>query len=47
MPLWYAHYDDKKTFDDYKALPFGGWTEPTIKQFTAGSKSVICGIEID
>lgn len=29
--LWYAHYDNLKSFSDFKA--FGGWKTPTIKQF--------------
>lgn len=36
VPLWYAHYDSKQTFSDYPAYPFGGWTQPAIKQFTDG-----------
>ena len=31
VPLWYAHYDNKKTFSDYDALSFGGWKTPSIK----------------
>lgn len=26
LPLWYARYDNKQNFDDYK--PFGGWIKP-------------------
>ncbi len=43
VQLWYAHYDKKQTFDDFK--PFGGWTTPNIKQFN-GDISV-CGVGID
>ena len=43
LPLWYAHYDDKKTFSDFKA--FGGWTAPTIKQYEGDKTS--CGIGLD
>lgn len=31
VPLWYAHYDNKQTLDDY--AEFGGWKTPSIKQF--------------
>lgn len=44
-PLWYAHYDGKKTFEDYSTNVFGGWTTPTIKQY-AGDSS-ICGYKLD
>ncbi|CAL5986176.1 Glycosyl_hydrolase family 25 protein [Hexamita inflata] len=29
--LWYPHYDNWQSFDDFK--PFGGWTNPSIKQY--------------
>lgn len=32
LPLYYAHYDGDPTFADY--VPFGGWVEPAMKQFT-------------
>lgn len=44
-PLWYAHYDGKKSFDDYSLNEFGGWKSPTIKQY-AGDSSV-CGYKLD
>ena len=47
LPLWYAHYDNVRNMDDYAKLPFGGWTQPLIKQYWAGAKSTLCGIEID
>jgi GH25 family lysozyme M1 (1,4-beta-N-acetylmuramidase) len=31
LPLWYANFDYKPSFDDYK--PFGGWAAPSIKQY--------------
>jgi len=43
FPLWYAHYDGEKSFSDF--TPFGGWSQPTMKQY-AGS-STTCGIGID
>jgi GH25 family lysozyme M1 (1,4-beta-N-acetylmuramidase) len=33
LPLWYAHYDDQPNFDDTWAFSFGGWTQPSIKQY--------------
>ena len=45
LPLWYAHYDNKQTFDDYNTNPFGGWTSPTLKQYAGDSH--LCGYEID
>lgn len=44
LPLWYAHYDNVPTFDDWKTLAFGGWTMPTAKQYkgttTVGGNTV-------
>ena len=42
-PLWYAHYDNNPSFSDF--TPFGGWTEPNIKQYE-GTTS-ICSTQID
>jgi len=42
-PLWYAHYDGSPSFSDF--APFGGWTHPSIKQFS-GTTS-FCGASID
>ena len=33
-PLWYAHYDKSASFNDWNEEKFGGWTSPTIKQYT-------------
>jgi GH25 family lysozyme M1 (1,4-beta-N-acetylmuramidase) len=41
--LWYAHYDDDDTFNDFS--PFGGWGHPAIKQFEGTTG--ICGTSID
>mmetsp|Transcript_1012 Transcript_1012/g.1578 ORF Transcript_1012/g.1578 Transcript_1012/m.1578 type:complete len:244 (+) Transcript_1012:9-740(+) len=43
MPVWYAHYDNKKSFADFQ--PFGGWKEPAVKQY-AGDVSG-CGCSFD
>ena len=32
LPLWYSHFDNNPTFSDF--LPFGGWTKPSIKQYS-------------
>jgi GH25 family lysozyme M1 (1,4-beta-N-acetylmuramidase) len=42
-PLWYAHYDDKKSFSDFS--PFGGWTKPHMKQYRGDAK--VCGADVD
>mmetsp|Transcript_5485 Transcript_5485/g.5440 ORF Transcript_5485/g.5440 Transcript_5485/m.5440 type:complete len:211 (+) Transcript_5485:18-650(+) len=42
-PLWYAHYDDWPSFGDF--TPFGGWNEPTIKQFNGDV--TVCGVNVD
>ncbi len=44
-PLWYAHYDGKKTFDDFAASKFGGWTTPTLKQYAGDA--LVCGYKLD
>lgn len=44
-PLWYAHYDDVKSFNDYPALEFGGWSKPTVKQFKG--TSTLCNAGVD
>ncbi len=38
-PLWYAAYQTppNPSFSDFK--PFGGWTQPTLKQFTGSTVS--------
>jgi len=43
FPIWYAHYDGEPTFADFS--PFGGWSHPSIKQFSdQGNK---CGTSYD
>jgi len=32
-PLWYALYDFERSLDDF--VPFGGWTQPRMHQFSA------------
>lgn len=43
LPLWYAHYDNKPNFSDFK--PFGGWTKPAIKQYLGDVN--LCGVGVD
>jgi len=43
LQLWYAHYDNKPNFSDFKA--FGGWSKPTIKQYQGDVTS--CGVGVD
>jgi len=43
FPLWYADYDGEQNYNDFS--PFGGWTQPNIKQY-AGDEGE-CGVDID
>ena len=43
LGLWYAHYDNNPSFDDFQA--FGGWQTPTIKQYLGDKSS--CGVDLD
>ena len=46
LPLWYAHYDGSRSFSDFSS--FGGWTSPTMKQYSdASSIGSGCGISAD
>jgi hypothetical protein len=38
-----AHYDNSASFSDF--TPFGGWTQPAIKQFVGDA--VVCGAGVD
>ncbi|ORX49907.1 glycoside hydrolase [Hesseltinella vesiculosa] len=42
-PLWYAHYDNSQSFSDFSS--FGGWTKPTIKQYSGSAN--VCGASVD
>ena len=39
----YAHYDNNPSFSDFN--PFGGWSKPSIKQYSADRS--ICGAGVD
>jgi len=43
FPMWYAHYDNAQTYGDFK--PFGGWTEPYMKQYKGDT--TLCGQGVD
>ena len=43
LPLWYAHYDNDPSFNDFKS--YGGWTVPSIKQYIGDHTS--CGVDLD
>jgi len=43
VPLWYAHYDGDQTCGDFSS--FGGWTSPTIKQWSESGND--CGVGFD
>jgi len=43
LPLWYAHYDNSASFNDFSK--FAGWTSPHAKQY-AGDVSV-CSFDVD
>lgn len=46
LPLWYAHYDNTPSFGDFSS--FGGWSTPTIKQYSDDSSiGSGCGISAD
>lgn len=46
LALWYAHYDGSRSFSDFS--PFGGWSTPTMKQYSDDSQiGDNCGISAD
>lgn len=44
VPLWYAFYDNVPRLGTWSYQAFGGWPEPSGKQYTTGS---LCGVTID
>lgn len=44
-PLWYAHYDGQANFDDWEKSKFGGWAQPTLKQYAGDA--TLCGFKLD
>jgi hypothetical protein len=54
LPLWYAYYDGFHDFDDwYNPMywyegPFGGWTDPTGKQYDSDwTAPDLCNVNLD
>jgi len=45
LPLWYAHYDGRPSFDDWPAMKFGGWDKPTMKQY--GDSGPCASVDVD
>lgn len=45
IPLWYPHYESpaNPSFSDFQ--PFGGWSQPTIKQYA--DTHTVCGLGTD
>ena len=43
LNLWYAHYDNSRSFSDFKT--YGGWTKPVMKQYLGDKSS--CGVGLD
>ena len=44
VPLWFAWYDSVASLNTWSYQAFGGWPEPTGKQYTTG---YLCGVNID
>jgi len=54
LPLWYAYYDGYHDFEDWYDPfywyegPFGGWTDPTGKQYASDwTFPDLCGVNVD
>ena len=47
LPLWYAHFDQRDTCDDFRS--FGGWQRAYAKQFSdrASASTAHCGAAVD
>jgi hypothetical protein len=43
FPLWWAYYDNKKTFSNFGT--FGGWGAPYLKQYVGNQN--MCGLYVD
>lgn len=44
VPLWYAWYDLDPSMSTWQTQRFGGWVEPTAKQW---QETYLCGIDVD
>jgi hypothetical protein len=54
LPIWYAYYDGDADFNDWYSPrvwyegPFGGWTDPTGKQYDSDwTAPDLCGVSVD
>lgn len=47
LPLWYAHYDNDPSFSDRWAFTFGGWSQPSIKQYNDHGSGCSINADID
>jgi hypothetical protein len=54
LPIWYAYYNGQNNFDDWYDPqawyegPFGGWVDPTGKQYDSSDTGpLLCGVEVD
>lgn len=45
IPLWYAHWDKKDNFSDFK--PFGGFTSPVMKQYVGDASICDTGVDLN
>lgn len=45
VPLWYAHYDNKANFKDFKK--FGGWKKPLMKQYKGTTTLCKAGVDLN
>ena len=41
----YAHYDGRASFGDFR--PFGGWSEPAIKQYEGDKNECGAGVDLN
>ena len=44
VPVWYAYYDLDPSMSTWSTQKFGGWVEPTAKQW---QETYYCGIDVD
>lgn len=44
VPLWYAWYNHKKALTHWPQEQFGGWLQPTAKQW---AEEALCGVGVD
>ena len=44
LPLWYASYDNVPSFNNPTNWGFGGWSNPSIKQYNGNTNT--CGVNV-